>query len=251
VNLFFDPVTGYNLDPGDFGRPNADYSQINWFESTGKQDYLALSTALTRRFQDNFQAGATYTLMFYKHDDGAIGFVNGTANNQFDTPDGEWARATDFQRHTIRLHGTFQLPWEVSLSAIYLFGSGNYYETEVGTVPFGKPGTNRLNLGAPITIPDDVRDRFDGPDVVGTGEVIPRNALKGFALHKVDLRLSKAFRIGGVQFTGLAEVFNLFNRDNFGNYVGEIDSDRFGQVAGTAGNAYVPRSGQLGFRVDF
>jgi hypothetical protein len=134
---------------------------------------------------------------------------------------------------------------------IYLFGSGNNYQTTVATVPFGKPGTNRLNIGNPIVIRPDVRDRFDGPEVIGTGEVVPRNALKGFALHKVDLRVSKRFRLGRVGVTAIGEVFNLFNKENFGNYVGQVDSATFGQVAASSGNAYVPRSGQLGIRVDF
>ena len=120
VNLFFDPTTGYNQDPRIVGRPNPAYNQINWFESTGTQDYLALSTAFTRRFRDRFQAGATYTLVLYQHDDGGIGYVSGTANNAFDPLDGEWARSTAFQRNTVRLHGTFELPYEVSVSLIYL-----------------------------------------------------------------------------------------------------------------------------------
>jgi hypothetical protein len=251
VNLFFDPNTGYNRDPRTAGRPNPSYDQVNWFESTGSQDYLGLASALTRRFQKNFQAGATYTLLFYKHDDGDIGYVAGLSNNPFDPVDGEWAQSTDYQRHTVRLHATVQLPYDISASAIYLYGSGSHYQTTVATVPFGKPGNNRLNIGAPITIPEAVRDRFEGPSVIGTNEVVPRNALRGFPLHKVDLRMSKRVSLGRVKLTGLAEVFNLFNRKNYGTYVGQVDSPRFGQPAGSSGNAYVPRSGQLGFRVEF
>src|SRR5690606_19241441 len=83
VNLFYDPETGYSKDPRTFGRPNPDYAQINWFESTGTQDYLGLSTAFTRRFRNNFQAGATYTVLFYQHDDGSIGYNAGTSDNPF------------------------------------------------------------------------------------------------------------------------------------------------------------------------
>jgi hypothetical protein len=251
VNLFYDPATGYNKDPRTLGRPNAAYDQVNWFESTGKQDSLALASGINRRFQNRFQAGATYTLLFYKHDDGDIGYVAGAANNPFDPLDGEWATSTDFQRHTARLHTTVELPFETTISAIYQYGSGSRFQTTIATVPYGKPGTNRLNAGAPITIPEAVRDRFDGPDVVGTNQVVPRNGLRGFALHKVDLRLSKRISLGRLRVTGLAEAFNLFNRKNYGNYVPQVDSPLFGQPVGAAGNAYVPRSGQLGIRVDF
>jgi hypothetical protein len=252
VNLFFDPATGYNKDPRVVGRPNPNYDQVNWFESTGAQDNLALSSAFTRRFQKRFQGGATYTLVFYQHDDGLIGYTAGTSNNPFDPLDGEWARSTAFQRNTVRLHGTFEVPYDITASLIYLYGSGNYYQTTVATVPYGKPGTNRLNIGNPIVIPDAVQPRFDGPPVIGTGEVVPRDALKGFPLHKVDLRVSKRVRLGGTaRATLMAEVFNLFNRKNFGNYVGQVDSATFGQPAAASGNAYMARSGQLGIRFEF
>jgi hypothetical protein len=251
VNLFFDPATGYNRNPAQ-GRPNAAYDQVNWFESTGTQDDLALATGFTRRFDKGFQAGATYTLLFYKREDGDIGYVNGTANNQFDSTRGEWSRATDFQRNTVRLHATFQLPYDVTTSVVYFYGSGSYSQTTIATAPFGKPGQNRLNTGAPIVIPEAVRDRFEGPAVIATNEVMPRNALRGFPLHKVDLRLSKRLRLhGNFAVTGLAEVFNVFNHDNYGNYTAQVDSARFGQPAASSGNAYVPRSGQLGFRIEF
>ena len=39
---------------------------------------------------------------------------------------------------------------------------------------------------------------------------MPRNALVGLPLHRVDVRLSKDLNLpGGVKLTGIAEVFNL------------------------------------------
>jgi hypothetical protein len=181
-----------------------------------------------------------------------IGYTAGSSNNPFDPLEGEWARSTAFQRHTARFHATYEAPYAISTSVIYFYGSGNYYQTTVASVPYRKPGTNRLNIGNPIVIAEAVRDRFEGPAVIGTGQVAPRNGLKGDSLHKVDLRVSKRLRLGGsVRATLLGEVFNLFNRRNFGNYVGQIDSATFGRPAAASGNAYVPRSGQLGFRFEF
>ena len=94
----------------------------------------------------------------------------------------------------------------------------------------GKPGTNRLNIGAPITIPSSMRDRFDGPEQIGTGEVAPRNALRGTPLHKVDVRVQQEIRmVGSVRLQLVAEVFNLFNHDNFGSFVTQINNARFGE----------------------
>ena len=53
----------------------------------------------------------------------------------------------------------------------------------------------------------------------------------------------------GVQFR--AEVFNVFNHDNFGSFVTIINNSSFGQARQSLSNAYVPRSGQLGFRLSF
>lgn len=250
-NLFFDPVTGYNRDPAR-GRPNPSYSQIVWFESTGKRDYLALASGLTRRYRNNFQGGVTYTLMFYQNDDGTIGYTQGDADNQFDHLDAEWARSTDFQRSTVRVWAMYQLPLGLSVSGVYMYGSGNYYATSHASRPYGKPGTNRLNLGAPVTIPAAMQDRFEGPDVIGTGQLVPRNALRGLPLHKVDFRVTKDVALGGDAKVSLfAEVFNAFNHANYGTFVGTVNSAAFGQPRATAGNAYVPRSGQLGFRLSF
>jgi len=247
-NLFFDPITGYNVDPR-FGRPNPAYGQISWYESIGRQDYLALSTGLTRRLQNNFQAGATHTFMFYQHDDGAS--WNNMGNNPFDR-EAEWARSTSFQRNTVRLWAMYRLPWGLSVSGVYFYGSGNYYGGTISGAPYGKPGTNRLNLGAPITIPETVRDRFEGPDVIGRGDVAPRNALRGTPLHKVDLRIQEEIRlVGNVRLQLVGEIFNLLNHKNFGSFVTQINNSRFGQPNQNLGNAYVPRSGQLGFRLSF
>jgi len=86
---------------------------------------------------------------------------------------------------------------------------------------------------------------------VATNTVWPRNALRGLPIHKVDLRLTKRVKAGGVNLDLLAEVFNAFNWNNYGNYNTQLDSASFGQPVASSGNAYVARSGQLGFRVEF
>ena len=66
------------------------------------------------------------------------------------------------------------------------------------------------------------------------------------------MRLSKAIgSVNGFRATVLAEVFNLLNRNNFGSYNTQLDSAAFGTQVASSGNAYVPRSAQLGFRVEF
>jgi hypothetical protein len=261
-NLFFDPVTGYNRNPAAAGRPDPKFGQIQWLESNGKADYMALATSFTRRYRNNFQANVAYTLMFYMNDD-TTGFQY-QGNNPF-RPDDEWAQSQEFQRHTLRLNGIYRLPWDISIAGAYLYGSGNYYQTTVALNPFGHTGTTRLNSGStPLAIPESVatspsnsetvpvRDRFDGPDVIAPGEIAPRNALRGLPLHKVDLRFTKDVNLpGGMKLTGIAEVFNLFNHANYGAYNAQINSPTFGQPRQNALNAYLPRVWQFAAKMSF
>lgn len=246
-NLFFNPATGYNRNPAQ-GRPDPAYSQIQWLESNGSADYAALSSAITRRYRNNWQAAMSYTLMLFMNDD-TTGFQS-QGNNPFD-PDAEWARSTDFQRHTVRFNGIWRLPYDLSLSGAYLFGSGNYYSTTYSANPFGHTGTNRY-VTAPLTVNPAALDRFDGKATYAVGEVIPRNALKGQPLHRVDARLSKDVNLPrGIKLTGIAEVFNVLNHKNYGAYNAQINTATFGQPRQNLLNAYQPRVMQLAAKLSF
>ena len=246
-NQIYDPATGYNIP----GRLDPKFTQIRYIESTGQQDYLALSSGLRRRFRDNFQVNLTHTVIFYKHDDtrGWFDFPN----NTFD-PAAEWAPSLDFQRNTLRLNGIYQLPHGVALAGAAFCGSAHRFDTTIGGRPYGKTASrNRLNLGDPIDVNPDVLSRFDGPSVIGTGpgNEAPRNALLGEALHKVDVRLSKVFDFGSLRVSAIAEVFNLLNHENYGAYNGTIDSSSFGNPRQVTSTAYGPRAAQFAFRLEY
>jgi hypothetical protein len=95
-------------------------------------------------------------------------------------------------------------------------------------------------------------DRWDGPAVIDTGTVWPRNALQGLALHKIDMRITKRVKIvNNLNVELLAELFNVFNWKNYGAYNTILTSPAFGQPLAASGNAYIPREGQLGVRLLF
>jgi hypothetical protein len=263
ANLFFNPTTGYNSTVSA-GRPNSGYGQVLAFTSDGRKDQTQISTGITRRLQRRFQAGVTYTLMLAMHDDGTLGYTNPTANNPFDYLDGEYATSTEFQRNTVRAWTLYQLPFGISTSVSYFYGSGNRFAASIASTPYGKTGTNRLNASATggaaatITIPAAVAERFNGPSTITSGTVIPRNALEGLPLHKVDLRLTKDVKlVRTLKASLIGEVFNLFNHANYGSYNTSLSSTNaattalFGTPAQNTGNAYVPRVGQLAFRLSF
>ncbi len=247
-NLAFNPVTGYNVPPTAATRPDPKFGQIQWLESTGSADYAALQSGINRRYANNWQASLTYTYMLFMNDNTTNFQYQG--NNPFD-PDAEWARSTDFQRHTLRLNGLWRGPWGINMSGAYFFGSGNYYATTIAANPFGGTGTNRY-VTAPITVAQDAQDRFDGPTSFAVGDVVPRNALKGLPLHRVDARLAKDVPLpGGMRISLIAEVFNLLNHKNYGAYQSVVNQAGFGQPRQNLLNAYQPRIAQLAFRVAF
>jgi len=246
-NLFFNPATGYNRNPNQ-GRPDPNYGQIQWLESNGSADYGAISSGLTRRYANNWQASMSYTYMLFMNDNTTNFQYQG--NNPFD-PDAEWARSTDFQRHTLRFNGIWRLPYDMLVSGAYLYGSGNYYATTYAATPFGPVGTNRY-VTVPLTVNPGALERFDGKATYAVGEVIPRNALKGRPLHRVDLRVSKDIILrGGMKLTGIAEVFNATNHKNYGAYNAQLNSTTFGDPRQNLLNAYQPRIMQLAARVSF
>ena len=265
ANLAFNPATGYNQAVGSAPvRPNPAYAGVFQFVSDGRRQQTAIASSVTRRLRNRFQAGLAYTLMLEMKDNGTVGYGNAPANNPFNYLDGEWATSTDFQRHTVRAWGLMQFPVGVSASVTYFYGSGNRFNNSIATAPYGKPGTNRLNLtatGAPtaaITIPAAVLDRWHGPAAIESGAVIPRNALEGLPLHKVDVHLTKDIKLVGtakVQLVG--EVFNLFNHGNFGSYNTSLSATAaattalFGAPNQNTGTAYVSRQAQLGFKLAF
>ena len=270
ANEVYNPATGYPLANGSaLVRPNPAYAGVFQFVSDGKRQQDAIASSLTRRLKNRFQAGVTYTLMLDMKDNGVVSYGNISANNPFDylgTQDGsgEWATSTDFQRNTVRLWGLMQLPYGFSTSVTYFYGSGNRYGDSIATAPYGKPGTNRLNLTAtggpstPIVIPASVLDRWDGPAVINSGDVIPRNALGGLPLHKVDLHVTKEIKLTGTARVQLvAEVFNLFNNANYGSYNTSLSPTSaattalFGTPSQNPGTAYVSRQGQVGFKIGF
>ena len=83
---------------------------------------------------------------------------------------------------------------------------------------------------------------------VGTDGNLGRNAFRGPAFKSVDLGMFKNTRIRenlNLQFR--VEAFNLFNRVNLYNPIGDLGSPQFGQSTA----AFAPRQIQLGLKVVF
>jgi hypothetical protein len=226
-NVFYDPVTGFPKNPSAFGRPDPAYGPINLKASTGYSDYFALPLSFTRRYRNNFQFGFTYTLMFFMRDTG-IGTA-GYGNQQLNpfNLSQDWARSTEFQRHTVNANGVWNLPYGLLFAGSFHYGSGNY---------------------ATITSPADPLGQVNGARrVLSDLTVLPRNTFLMDPWQSLDMRVSKDFRIGTAKLTGIAELFNVYNYARF-NRNTIYGNALFGQPTSSAG---IPRTGQLAVRFAF
>jgi len=129
------------------------------------------------------------------------------------------------------------------VSGIYFYGSGERYRLFTGVDRRGDGG--QPPSGSQVGVSTEQRLRADG-------SIMPRNALVGEPIHRVDMRIQKRLPIAGnVAVDGIFEVFNLFNHANYGSYVINESNAQYGRPSFNQNVAYQPRMLQLGFRIGF
>ena len=129
----------------------------------------------------------------------------------------DWGRSDDDQRHRLVINGTVNTPmspattaWERISHGFQLSSMLQYYSALPFNITSGVAnlqGTTSRPLANGATAPPN----FD----VRAVEFIPRNAGVGSDFFSLNLRVSRAFRIGGdVKVEGLVEAFNVTDRVN-------------------------------------
>ena len=238
VNVTYDQATGVNRPfAAAANRPLPDWGQVGFYAYQGWANYHAMQSSVTKRFSDNWQASATYTLSGYWNGDPApLAMIGGVVR---EVPfavagdlGGEYTLGVTDQRHRLTLNGLWQVRGGFQVSGIYFFGSGEREDSFWG---------------------QDLRDLGGGSQRLRpNGTLIPRANFVGDEIHRVDIRLSQRVPLGrGVRADGLLEVFNLFDRANYGQYVLDEASRQYGQPERNPNIAYSPRALQLGFRLQF
>ena len=240
VNLGYNAATGINYPyaangPNRALLPYPEFGLVGYYAYTGMSDYHGLQAVWTKRFSNRWQASANYTLSQIKNDEPSVP-MSGTSVVPFDVaPDmgGEYGLAETDQRHRSVFNGIWQVGYGFQLSGLYFFGSGERIATTCGGDRRGwaRGGTGRL---------------------CADGSVLERNSFVKAAIHRLDVRLQQRIPLGNaVQVDGIFELFNLFNRDNFGSYTTDRSSPRYGQPNASTDLAFAPRTVQLGFRMTF
>jgi hypothetical protein len=238
INVTYDEATGANFPFSDISRRfDPLWGQIGMDPKTGWSNYHGLQTGFTKRFSNRWQASATYTLSGFWNGDPQP--ISGFSEVPFPVAKdlgNDYSLAVTDQRHRAVFNGIWQVGGGFQVSGVYFYGSGErqprFYE-------------------------EDLRGLGEGFEAVSfrlrrDGTIVPRNGFVGDPVHRVDLRLQERIPLGGrVAIDGIVEVFNLFDRANFGTYVFNELSPLFGQPEFNDNLAYAPRTLQLGFRLTF
>ena len=230
INLSFNPATGVNFPSSNRAlRPFPDWGVVSMNTHLARSAYHALQTAVTKRFSKNWQASATYTLSGLWNADTKP--FSGLTPVPFETaPDlgGEWGLSSDDQRHRAVFNGIWQVGHGFQVSALHFFAAGLRLSSSWGADlrQTGAANSQRLR-----------------PD----GTIIPRNSLIAPAQNRTDLRFQQRIPLGGrFSVDGIAEVFDVFNRHNWG--IGTVESNT-SQYLQHISAQY--RTMQLGFRLAF
>lgn len=203
-------------------RPFSQFNRASMIQSIGESDYKALFVRFERRFRGDHQYLLSYTLSSADEDD------LGLPPNQSDLS-GINGPATADRRHRITASGMVILPADVQVSGIVSWSSSRPFEA-----------TSGLDLNGDGIGGDYIPGIFYNIGCRGLdlGVVNGYRASRGLApvgeprcptFFNVDLRATKTWEIGSqVRFETIAQVFNLFNRDNFQNGTGNMLSGSFG-----------------------
>jgi hypothetical protein len=234
INLTYDPATGNNFPYSDEStRAYPLFGLVSMTPYSGWSNYHGVQSSFTKRFSSNWQASATYTLsgLWNANPLPMSGLRQVTFPVAKDLGNDYTLAETD-QRHRVVLNGIWQVGYGFQMSGIYFYGAGEREGTSCGC---------------------DARDLGEGPDRLRlNGTVIPRNNFVKDPIHRVDVRFQQRVPLGGrVRVDGMVEVFNLFNRANYGSFTTNESSANYGRPSQNTNLAYTPRSMQLGFRLTF
>ena len=129
------------------------------------------------------------------------------------------------------------------MSGLYFYGSGQRSQIVCGCDA----------RGLQITSVDRLRNAAAAARVgAPVGSIIPRESFVGQPIHRVDLRLQQRVPLGGQRtINGFIDIFNAFNRANYGSYELRENNSAFGQPQASTNLSYAPRTLQMGFRFAF
>lgn len=221
------------IDPANGQRPNPQFSQILFAESSGTADYSALQLSITRRFSNGLSFNANYAYSRLMDD-----IVS--PQNPFASWDVEWAHGNREVPHNLSVNALYELPfgpgkrwsnsgglshvlggWQVN--GVMLARSGLPYTVTLGTVT--RSGTGWTTNQRPDVVSGvDHVGVIDGPTgwlnpaafsnpATGTFGNLGRNTERGPYFIQADVSLFRNVQLANNHRLQLrVEIYNVINR---------------------------------------
>jgi len=229
----------------DFRRADPTRGSVIMLQSSGYSNYDGLLVGATGRFGPG-TVGLAYTLSRYKTTNDAenVSYYQNDA-----TPDDAYGYGNFDRRHVFVVNGTAQVAGGIQLAAVLAMRSGTPFDITTGRDNNRNGVVNdRPDLAAGARVgTDDMRNRSSFVDPGARPGNLPRNAGRGPGFWQLDMRLARRFSIQKTRAELMLEAFNVTNRTNLQNPIGNLASSSFGKSPG-AGDA---RQIQLAFRFEF
>ncbi len=220
-------------------RPIAGWGNITQLRSAGFHDYRAMLVRLDKRFANRHQYMLSYTLA-KETNQGPTGTITDFYSPELDRGPGSGDR-----RHGFVASGSVVLPFDVNFGGVWTLRS---------TMPLSARAGRDLNTdGVANTdyVPGTTRNQGNRDNKEGflaavnafraqnSRAPIPASQIATNEYNRFDVRASKAVTVGTRRVEFIAQVFNLFGRDNFGvglagatqsPYQENALSDSFGRI---------------------
>jgi hypothetical protein len=241
-----DPVTGV--------RPRPTWGNINEYRAGGESHYKAMYVRLDKRYSDQYQYLVSYTLS--KEDDWGSG---GTTITDFYHPEWDEGPGSQDRRHTVVASGAVQLPWEVTLGAVWNYRSSRPFGARAG-IDLNRDG-HAVNT-AGDWVPGTTRNVFNRGDdakylalvnawrAQNGRSAIQESQLMTDEFQRFDVRVTKQVSLGGALRAELiAQVLNLFGTDSFGPGATPWQMNALSNAFGTIGTVHPRQQGELAIKV--
>jgi hypothetical protein len=261
--------------PGTNIVPYPAFGAVSWRGDVGNSTFEALQTNVRRVFTNGFLLTANYTWSHSINDDSIGG-------GESDTPQDSFCRACDKAssdddiRNSFNLSAVYSLPFK---NRIW----GNWEVSAIGTAQSGLPvniTVDRSNSSVPglFSISGEERPNYvSGVSLTPAGGSTPndwinlaalavpengtfgnlgRNAFRAPGISQLDLGLSRFISVTEkLNFRLRADLFNVFNRAQFGAPSADISASNFGAITSTISNYATgrgtPRELQLSAKIVF
>ena len=233
------------IAPPTFTRPDPTRNFVRTLESSGFSNYHGLLVSGKGRIGARGTVQVAYTLSSYKTTTEA---ENGIPQQDDLSKDDSYGYGNVDQRHRAVIGGYATLPGDIQIGLMLTARSGTPFNVTTGRDnnrnqnPNDRPDLVSGEIGS-----DAMRNRASFVDPGTRPGNLPRNAGRGDGQWTLDARLGKRVRVRGFSAEVLVDAFNVTNRVNFGNPVGNLGSGSFGQP-NSAGDA---RQVQIGVRFGF